>query len=259
MFCTNCGKQSGASDKFCGGCGNALAGNENAQSKQPTASVQEIKSSLDPAEILSQTRTVAAEYAGKKNLEKPLKTFINTGFAKERIAEAWTQKALVRLEGSAKENNILPREICFAENSVLFIVANTMLAKGSATALRKSEIQYIEVNGFESNVQFGTGHTTRRYWRLNFVTQWAGIQSGIPKGMLMATSDPTWHFNQGEVSFYLPLGETSHQLAKFEEMYSQKLEIISAFYPVRFSNVIITQNKSVGVFFGTGFWREIGD
>lgn len=259
MFCTNCGKQTNPTDKFCGGCGKALSTGDASTRQNSNSDSQEIQSSLKPKDILSKARTVAEEYQGKKNLEKPLKTLLNTGFAKERIAEAWSQKALVRLEGSAKESNILPREICFAEDTVLFIVANTMLARGTATALRKSEIQYIEVNGFESNYQFATGHQTNRYWRLNFVTKWAGIQSGIPKGMLMATSDPTWYFNQGEVSFYLPLGNSSHQLEQYEQMYSEKLEIISTFYPVKFSNVVLTQNRSVGFFVGTGFWREIGE
>ena len=258
MFCTNCGKQATQADKFCAGCGKSLIEGNASQSGASNSALQELRSSIDPKEVLNQARTVKAEYEGKKELEKPLKTMMNTGFAKERIAEVWSQKALVRLEGSAKESNILPREICFAEDAVIFIVANTWLARGTATALRRSEIQYIEVNGFESHYQFGPGQTVNRYWRLNFVTKWAGAKVGIPKGMFMAASDPTWHFNEGEVSFYLPLGQTAHQREQYEQMYSEKLEIISAFYPVKFSNVVLTQSRSVGVFFGTGFWREIG-
>lgn len=258
MFCTNCGKQSTPEDKFCGGCGKLLSEVESTQNPTSSTASKDLRSSIDPKEVLGNARTVRAEYEGKKELEKPLRTMMNTGFAKERLAEVWSQKALVRLEGSAKESNILPREICFAEDSVIFIVANTWLARGTATALRKSEIQYIEVNGFESHYQFGPGQTTNRYWRLNFVTKWAGAKYGIPKGMFMAASDPTWYFNEGEVSFYLPLGKTNHQQEEYEQMYSEKLQVISAFYPVKFSNVVLTQSKSVGVFFGTGFWREIG-
>lgn len=258
MFCTSCGKQTKSTDKFCGNCGNDLSNNAS-PSKQDLDLSQEYKSSVSQNDVLKLSRTVAQEYQGKKHLEKPLKTFLNTGFAKERISEAWSQKALVRLEGSAKVSSILPREICFAEETVLFIVANSMLSKGTATALRKAEVQYIEINEFEAEYKVGVGQSTHRYWRLNFVTNWAGIHSNAPKGMMMATSDPTWYFNNGEVSFYLPLGNTSLEQEQYEQMYGEKMEIISTFYPVRISDVVLTQRKSIGLFFGSGFWREIGD
>lgn len=246
-------------DNFCAACGSKVHKGSDLEHDAKQNSQKETISKLDYVDILNQSTTVSQEYKGKKNLEKPLNSFLNTGFAKERIAEAWSQKAIARLEGSAKDTSILPREICFAEETVLFINANSLLARGSATALRKNEIQYIEVSGFESNLKFGMSQSSERYWRLTFVTKWAGINAGIPKGMIMAASDPVWNFKEGEVSFFLPLGKTDFQLNAFEEMYMSKFDVISAFYPVRYSDVVVTKTRSVGLFVGTGFWREIGE
>ena len=259
MFCRNCGIAAEEQDNFCASCGSKInKGSDLENSAKPKPQIDAI-STFDYVDVLNQATTVLQEYKGKKNLEKPLHSFLNTGFAKERISEAWSQKAIARFEGSAKDTSILPREICFAEETVLFITANSLLARGSATALRKNEIQYIEVSGFESNLKFGMAQSSERFWRLTFVTKWAGINAGIPKGMIMAASDPVWNFKEGEVSFFLPLGKTDFQLKAFEEMYMSKFDVISAFYPVRYSDVVVTKTRSVGLFVGTGFWREIGE
>lgn len=259
MFCRNCGIAAEEQDNFCASCGSKINKGSDLENSAKPKPQKDAISTFDYVDILNQATTVLQEYKGKKSLEKPLHSFLNTGFAKERISEAWSQKAIARFEGSAKDTSILPREICFAEETVLFITANSLLARGSATALRKNEIQYIEVSGFESNLKFGMAQSTERFWRLTFVTKWAGINAGIPKGMIMAASDPVWNFKEGEVSFFLPLGKTDFQLKAFEEMYMSKFDVISAFYPVRYSDVVVTKTRSVGLFVGTGFWREIGE
>ena len=53
--------------------------------------------------------------------------------------------------------------------------------------------------------------------------------------------------------------DSNYQVEKYEEVYSEKLETVAAFYSVKFSNLAITTNRSVGLFMGAGFWREIGD
>lgn len=259
MFCRNCGIEAEKQDNFCASCGSKLNKGGDFERDLNPKPQKDAVSTLDYVDILNQATTVLQEYKGKKSLEKPLLSFLNTGFAKERISEAWSQKAIARFEGSAKDTSILPREICFAEETVLFITENSLLARGSATALRKNEIHYIEVSGFESNLKFGVAQSSERYWKITFVTKWAGINAGIPKGMIMAASDPVWNFKEGEVSFFLPLGKTDFQLKAFEEMYMSKFDVISAFYPVRYSDVVVTKTRSVGLFIGTGFWREIGE
>lgn len=259
MFCTNCGKQTQGSDAFCGGCGNPLLNQTNSVENLVETEPEFIVSSKSPSEVLNQANTVLDEYQSN-TFKKSLKSFLNTGFGKERIAESWSQKAFARFEGSAKENSILPREICFAEDTVLFITAQSLFAKGMATALRKSEIQYIDVSIFETNLSLGMAQSTNIYWKLNFITKWAGIAAEeSSKGKGLAFNDSTWNFRDGEVSFYLPLGNTNYQMEKYEEMYSEKLDTVAAFYPIRVSNLVITKNRSIGLFVGGGFWNKIGD
>jgi hypothetical protein len=259
MFCTNCGNEAKSSAKFCEECGNPVQIQPKPKNKAKNETSELIISTKRTDEVLSQSNTVADEYKGKASLRKPLKAFLNTGFAKERIEESWSQKAIARFDGSAKESSILPREICFAQDSVLFITEHSLLSRGTATALRRSEIQYIEVSPLQSNLTFGMAQRTDSYWRLTFVTKWAGATDDTKeKGLFMAYADSTWNFKDGEVSFYLPLGNSSHQADKYEEMYSEKLDTVAAFYPIKFSNLEIVQNRSVGFFIGTGFWREIG-
>ena len=259
MFCSNCGNEAKPSAKFCEECGNPIQSQPKSKSKPKDETSEFIVSSKKADEVLSQANTVANEYKDKTSLRKPLKAFLNTGFAKERIEESWSQKAIARFDGSAKESSILPREICFAQDSVLFITENNLLTRGTATALRRSEIQYIEVSPLQSNLTFGLAQRSDSYWKLTFVTKWAGpAEDKKEKGLFMAYADSTWNFKEGEVSFYLPLGNSSYQAEKYEEMYSEKLDTVAAFYPIKFSNLEIVQNRSIGFFIGTGFWREIG-
>jgi hypothetical protein len=260
LFCTNCGNEVQALANFCGLCGHSIqVQSETKQNSYGKTSELSI-SSKEITEVLNHANTVADEYQDKASLRKPLKSFMNTGFGKERIEESWSQKAIARFEGSAKENSILPREICFAEDTVLFITENNLFSKGTATALRKSEIQFIEVSLLQSNLGLGLAQRTDLYWKLNFVTKWAGIPSDRKeKGLAMAYADSTWNFKEGEISFYLPLGNSNYQVEKYEEVYSEKLDTVAAFYPVKFSNLVVTTNRSVGLFIGAGFWREVGD
>ena len=106
---------------FCAACGSKVLKGSDLEHDAKQNPQKETVSKLDYVDILNQSTTVSQEYKGKKNLEKPLNSFLNTGFAKERISEAWSQKAIARLEGSAKDTSILPREIIISDQKTIHI------------------------------------------------------------------------------------------------------------------------------------------
>jgi len=262
MFCTTCGQKCSKGDLFCGKCGNRLkensqetpevTGNDNVSEKEQSESVTR-KSSRTKQAILSNAQTVAIEYATKPKLVKGLKYSLNSKFDKERILESWEQKAIVRFESFG-------REICFAENTFLIMTIPGFGQHSIASAIRRSEIDYIEISKHQDKFTLPTGSSSNLFLKLRFVTKWAGIDREMPSHMKSSPRNSALgKVKDGEFDLLLTLGNSNHQMKEYEELYWAKIDSIAAFYPIILSNTISVSEMSISATFGTGFWREIGD
>ena len=259
MFCTNCGQQQTKGDSFCGKCGNQL--NTNIQetqerivshkvSEKQESDLVTLKSSRSKDEILGKAKTVAIEYAVKPKLVKATTT---NKFDKERVTEVWDQKAIARFESSG-------REICFAENAFLAMTIPGFGQRSIASALRRSEIEYIVVSKHQNNFRLPTGSSSKLFLQLRFITKWAGINKEIPSNMKSSPGNSgLGKVKDGEFDFLLTLGNSNHQTKEYEELYWAKIDAIAAFYPIFSSDTVSVDEMSIGATFGTGFWREIGE
>ncbi len=148
------------------------------------------------------------------------------------------------------------------------------LNSGTSLALVGNDLQYLKVDRLVSSSSVGNYKRSDNFWRLHFVTKWADLDTKafksnkLPETEKKAYKAEVDHFVafesefnslQGEFTFYLAAGETEHHQRKIEEVILEKLDTLAAFHKVFLLERTVTWNRSIGLMFGAGFWRELGD
>jgi len=281
MYCVNCGIKQNIEDKFCASCGAS-------KSLTPTevdtrSSKKEVLiSSKDRAEVLRNSRSVREEYESR--IDQGLdysKVLANKKAAKGdklKFESALSQKAIVRLVGHHQAIDSTkvasPIDICFAEDSVLFISKPGWGHDVGSLALIGDELQYITVDRLLSSTSIGNHKSSESFWRIHFVTKWADLDKKSFKQGKLSDKDSKaykealndffvfesrFKMKNGEFTFYLSAGETEHHQKKTEEMILEKLDVLAGFHKVYFNERIVTWSRNIGLMFGAGFWKELGD
>ena len=167
-----------------------------------------------------------------------------------------------------------PLDICFAEDSVLFICKPGWAHDVGSLALIGDELQYITVDRLQSSSSIGNYKSSESFWRIHFVTKWADLdKKSFKQGKLSDTDSKAYKeavkdftvfedrfkMKNGEFTFYLSAGQTEHHQKKNGEMILEKLDVLASFHNVYLKERIVTWNRSIGLMFGAGFWKELGD
>ncbi len=278
VFCVNCGSKIEDGDKFCASCGTLISPPQIDTNKGPRTE-DILISTKDRSEILSNTRSVREEYESRvAEGEDYSRVFKNKSALKAtriKFDEALNQKAIVKFTGHHQAVDVKARDIVFAENGVLFISSKPgWLNSGTSLALVGNDLQYLKVDRLISSSSVGNDKRSDNFWSLHFVTKWADLDTKAFKSNKLSDADKAAYkaevehftafesnFNskQGEFTFYLAAGETEHHQKKTEEVILEKLDTLAAFHKVFLLERTVTWNRSIGLMFGAGFWRELGD
>jgi hypothetical protein len=239
-------------------------------------------STKDRAEVLRNSRSVREEYESR--IEQGLdysKVLANKKAVKNdklKFEMALSQKAIIRLVGHHRaidsDKVASPIDICFAENSVLFICKPGWAHDVGSLALIGDELQYITVDRLTSTSRVGNYKSSESFWRIHFVTKWADLDKKSFKQSKLSDADSKaykeavkdftifetrFEMKNGEFTFYVSAGQTEHHQKKTEEMILEKLDALAGFHKVYLKERIVTWNRNIGLMFGAGFWKEIGD
>jgi len=260
VFCVNCGSKIEDGDKFCASCGTLISTPQIDTNKGPRTE-DILISTKDRSEIEDYSRVFKNKSALKATRIK--------------FDEALNQKAIVKFTGHHQAVDVKARDIVFAENGVLFISSKPgWLNSGTSLALVGNDLQYLKVDRLISSSSVGNYKRSDNFWRLHFVTKWADLDTKAFKSNKLSDADKAAYkaevehftafeinFNskQGEFTFYLAAGETEHHQKKTEEVILEKLDTLAAFHKVFLLERTVTWNRSIGLMFGAGFWRELGD
>lgn len=281
MYCVNCGSKQNVEDKFCASCG-ASKGLNPSEIDMGSSNEEVLISSKDRAEILRNSRSVREEYESR--IDEGLdysKVLLNKKAAKSdklKFEVALGQKAIIRLLGyhqaidSGKVAS--PTDICFAEDSVLFISKPGWMNDIGSLALIGDELQYITVDRLISSSKVGNYKRSESFWRIHFVTKWADLdKKSFKQGRLsdadskaykeavadFSVFETRFKGENGEFTFYVSAGQTEHHQKKTEEMILEKLDVLACFHDVYLKERIVSWNRNIGLMFGAGFWKELGD
>jgi hypothetical protein len=247
-----------------------------------SSSEEVLISTKDRAEVLRNSRSVREEYESR--IEQGLdysKVLANKKAAKNdrlKFEVALSQKAIIRLVGHHQaidsEKVASPTDVCFAEDSVLFICKPGWAHDVGSLALIGDDLQYITVDRLKSSSSIGSYKSSENFWRIHFVTKWADLdKKSFKQGKLSeadskaykeAVNDFTvfedrFKMENGEFTFYISAGQTEHHQKKTEEMILEKLDALACFHKVYLKERIVTWNRNIGLMFGAGFWKELGD
>lgn len=278
MYCVNCGNKQNVEDNFCASCGTSRK-LSNTGIEVGSINEEKLISSKNRAEVLMNSRSVREEYEGRiaQGLDYS-KVLANKKAMKTdrlKFEMALSQKAIIRLEGNnqAVHTDKMALDICFAENAVLFISKPGWTDIGSL-ALVGDDLQYIKVDRLISSTKVGNYKSSESFWRIHFVTKWADLdKKSFKQGKLsdidtraykeaskyFTTFELRFKMKDGEFTFYIPAGKTEHHQKKTEEMILEKLDTLASFHNVYLNERIVNWNRNIGLMFGVGFWREIGD
>lgn len=260
MFCRHCGEKCETNDKFCSSCGESTASSPP-KTEVKILNTAPLKSSRQASEILANSKSVYEEYKDKKHKGKSYAKVLQCkwGLKNEKAVflKAIQDKAIVRFGGHFKPINSDFYEVCFAENSIIFM-ETPGFNNGSPNALQSSDLVHIVVDKFEVNSTFGTAQSSEVYWRFHFVTKWSGLDRDDYAEQARHIF-AEYKMKEGEFTFYFPAGNTEYQIQQRDAVFLEKIDAISAFYKVYLLERTAIWNRSIGLMFGTGFWNDLGE
>jgi tetratricopeptide (TPR) repeat protein len=202
-------------------------------------------------------KNVMEEYQDKDKYLKQIKKAKSA----QRLLE---DQALVRFTAHHKPTAGTPVELLFSKNFVSLITPTTVGVllgyTGGIVEIPRQEVIKIQLGTLQHTRYGGVSANTNPFLTVTVVTSKAGIDlKPISVGEAYRSGLNAHRANtlDGEYFIYLPLGKTMYQIEKYLEIYTEKFQFLSNFYPVSEDGGNLESSSGFRGTYSLGFWKEL--